>query len=94
MNDYILDLEHLYCEMADHDLNLPDTILAFKLLDGARTKDCPHVKNIKQQSANVTESDGQQANDKGYEEDELILLVKELPSQLATVMTEFINFFS
>ena len=57
-------------------------------------KDCPHVKNIMQQSANVTESDGQQANDKGYEEDELILLAKELSSQLATVMTEFINFFS
>ena len=40
-------------------------------------KDCPHSKNIKQQSANVIENDGQQANDKGYEECELILLAKE-----------------
>ena len=28
-------------------------------------KDCPHGKTIKQQFANVIESDGQQANDKG-----------------------------
>ena len=41
-------------------------------------KDCPHHKNIKQQSANVIESDGQQADDKGYEQCELILLAKEL----------------
>ena len=40
-------------------------------------KDCPHGKNIKQQSANVIESDGQQADDKGYEECELILLAKK-----------------
>ena len=173
MNDYILEFEHLYCKIAEHHMKLPDTILAFKLLDGAglneaqrqlaltlgnnltlssmksalkrifsrsvdqaetsevkikedaffvkrrndfsrqhnkggavaRTgnrkemnsldrngqisrcvvcdskmhwaKDCPHGKNIKQQSANVTESDGQQVNDKGYEECELILLAKE-----------------
>ena len=41
------------------------------------TKDCPHVKNKKQQSANVIESDGQQANDNEYEECELVLLAKE-----------------
>ena len=40
-------------------------------------KDCPHGKNIKQQSADVIESDGQQANDKGYEECESVLLEKE-----------------
>ena len=35
MNDYILEFEHLYYKMAEHDMKLPDTILAFKLLDGA-----------------------------------------------------------
>ena len=40
-------------------------------------KDCPHSKNIKQQSANVIEIDGNQANDNGYEECELVLLAKE-----------------
>ena len=35
MNDYILEFEHLYCKMTEHDMKLPDTILAFKLLDGA-----------------------------------------------------------
>ena len=40
-------------------------------------KDCPHVNNVKQQSANVIESDSQQANDNGCEECELILLAKE-----------------
>ena len=40
-------------------------------------KDCPQGKNIKQQSANVIQSDGQQANDNGYEECELVLLAKE-----------------
>ena len=40
-------------------------------------KDCPHGKTRKTQSANVIENDGQQANDNGYEECELVLLVKE-----------------
>ena len=35
MNDYILEFEHLCYKMAEHDMKLPDTILAFKLLDGA-----------------------------------------------------------
>ena len=35
MNDYILEFEQLYCKMAEHEMKLPDTILAFKLLDGA-----------------------------------------------------------
>ena len=35
MNDYILEFEHLYYKIAEHDMKLPDTILAFKLLDGA-----------------------------------------------------------
>ena len=36
VNDYVLEFEHLYCKMAERDMKLPDTILAFKLLDGAR----------------------------------------------------------
>ena len=35
MNDDILEFEHLYYKMAEHDMKLPDTMLAFKLLDGA-----------------------------------------------------------
>ena len=35
MNDYILEFEHLYYKMAEHDMKLPDTILAFKFIDGA-----------------------------------------------------------
>ena len=35
MNDYILEFEHLYYKMAQHDMKLPDTTLVFKLLDGA-----------------------------------------------------------
>ena len=35
MNDYTLEFEHLSYKMAEHDMKLPDTILAFKLLDGA-----------------------------------------------------------
>ena len=40
-------------------------------------KDCPHGKTRKTQSVDVIESDGQQANDNGYEECELVLLAKE-----------------
>ena len=35
MNNYILGFEHLYYKMTEHDMKLPDTVLAFKLLDGA-----------------------------------------------------------
>ena len=35
INDYIWEFEHHYCKLAEHDMKLPDTILAFKLLDGA-----------------------------------------------------------
>ena len=35
MNDFILEFEHLYCEIAEHDMNLPETILTFRLLDSA-----------------------------------------------------------
>ena len=41
VNDYILEFEHLYCKMAEHDMKLPDTILAFKLLDGAGLNEAP-----------------------------------------------------
>lgn len=39
MNDYIVEFEHLYSKMHDHDMKLPDTILAFKVLDGANLRD-------------------------------------------------------
>ena len=35
MNDYIVEYEYLYYKIREHDMKLPDTILAFKLLDGA-----------------------------------------------------------
>ena len=35
MNDYISEYEHLYHRMTEHDMKLPDAVLAFKLLDGA-----------------------------------------------------------
>ena len=35
MNDYILEYDHLYHRMTEHDMKLPDAVLAFKLLDGA-----------------------------------------------------------
>ena len=40
-NDYILEFEHLYYQMAEHDMKFPDTMLAFKLLDGARLNEAP-----------------------------------------------------
>ena len=35
MSDYIVEYEHLYCAMVEHDMQLPDNVQAFKLLDGA-----------------------------------------------------------
>ena len=35
MNDYILEFENLYHKILEYDMKLPDTVLAFKLLDGA-----------------------------------------------------------
>ena len=35
MTDYIVEYEHLYCAMVEHDMQLPDNVQAFKLLDGA-----------------------------------------------------------
>lgn len=35
MTDYILEFEHFHHKLTLHDMKLPDTILAFKLLDGA-----------------------------------------------------------
>ena len=35
MNDYISECDHLYHRMTEHDMKLPDAVLAFKLLDGA-----------------------------------------------------------
>ena len=34
MNDYILEYEHLYHRMTEHDMKVPDAVLAFKILDG------------------------------------------------------------
>ena len=35
MNDYVLEYEHQYHRMTEHDMKLPDAVLAFKLLNGA-----------------------------------------------------------
>ena len=39
MSGYILEYEHLYQKMMQHDKELPDAILIFKLLDGAQGRD-------------------------------------------------------
>ena len=35
MNDYIIEFENLNHEMSIHSMALPDTVLAFKILEGA-----------------------------------------------------------
>ena len=35
MNEFILEFEHLYNKMKEHDLVLPNNVLTFKQLDGA-----------------------------------------------------------
>ena len=35
MTDYIVEYEDLHCAMVEHDMQLPDNVQAFKLLDGA-----------------------------------------------------------
>ena len=39
MTDYILEYEHLYHKMMEHEMKLPDAVLTFKLLDGANITD-------------------------------------------------------
>ena len=39
MSDYVLEYEHLYQKMINHDMKLPDAILTFKLLDGTQVTD-------------------------------------------------------
>ena len=39
MNDYILEFENLSHEMTIHNMALPDTVLAFKILEGAMIND-------------------------------------------------------
>ena len=39
MNDYILEFENLSHEMTIHNIALPDTVLAFKILEGAMITD-------------------------------------------------------
>ena len=39
MNDYILEFENLSHEMSIHNMALPDTVLAFKILEGAMITD-------------------------------------------------------
>ena len=39
MNDYIIEFEHRYFKTVQYDMKLPDIVLAFKLLDGARLTD-------------------------------------------------------
>ena len=36
MNDYIIEFEHRYFKTVQYDMKLPDIVLDFKLLDGAR----------------------------------------------------------
>ena len=36
MTDYIIEFEHLYYKMTNHEMPLPNTVLTFKLLDGAK----------------------------------------------------------
>ena len=36
MTDYIIEFEHLYQKMINHEMPLPNTVLTFKLLDGAK----------------------------------------------------------
>ena len=35
ITDYIVEYEHLYCKMVEYNMQLPDNVQAFKLLDGA-----------------------------------------------------------
>ena len=39
MNGYIIEFEHRYFKTVQYDMKLPDIVLAFKLLDGARLTD-------------------------------------------------------
>ena len=36
VTDYIIEFEHLYYKMTNHEMPLPNTVLTFKLLDGAK----------------------------------------------------------
>ena len=36
MTDYIIEFEHLYYKMTNHEMPLPNTVLTFKILDGAK----------------------------------------------------------
>ena len=35
VSEYVLEFEHLYKRMIEHEMILPDPVLTFKLLDGA-----------------------------------------------------------
>ena len=39
MGNYIIEFEHLYKRMTDFEMKLPDSVLAFKLLDGSNIND-------------------------------------------------------
>ena len=36
MTDYIIEFEHLYHKMTNHEMLLPNTVVTFKLLDGVK----------------------------------------------------------
>ena len=36
ITDYIIDFEHLYHKMTNHEMPLPNTVLTLKLLDGVK----------------------------------------------------------
>ena len=42
MTDYIVEYEDLHCAMVEHDMQLPDNVQAFKLLDGANLSEDDH----------------------------------------------------
>ena len=39
MTDYVIELEHLYHRMTNHEMPLPNTVWTFKLLDGVKLND-------------------------------------------------------
>ena len=36
MTNYIIEFEHFYHKMTNHEILLPNTVLTFKLLDGVK----------------------------------------------------------
>ena len=43
IEDSILDFRNLYEKTREHEMNLPEAIRAFRLLDGANLVECPKI---------------------------------------------------